>query len=312
MMSRAFWFHALILAAIFGLSLILPTYHFGQLSRILVLAVYAMGYNILFGYTGLLSLGHAMFFAAGMYGMGLTAQHLNFELLPAYGAGLLAALALAFVVGLLALRTIGVAFMIVTLMFAQAGYLLILYFGDWTRADEGFNTPQAARQFMQFDFSQADMRFYAAFGLFVLALLVNYILVRSSFGRALIAVRENEARAQLLGYNVWRYKYTALVLSGVYSGAAGAAYGVLFGYVGASFAAVAYSIFPLLWVLVGGVGTLLGPLVGTAFMVYLIDYASGLTDAYMLVVGVVLIFMVLFARRGFMGLVRRYALPWLP
>jgi branched-chain amino acid transport system permease protein len=116
----------------------------------------------------------------------------------------------------------------------------------------------------------------------------------------------------LLGYNVWRYKYTALVLSGVYSGAAGAAYGVLFGYVGASFAAVAYSIFPLLWVLVGGVGTLLGPLVGTAFMVYLIDYASGLTDAYMLVVGVVLIFMVLFARRGFMGLVRRYALPWLP
>gem|GEM_PF-3574665 len=98
----------------------------------------------------------------------------------------------------------------------------------------------------------------------------------------------------MLGYNTWSHKLLALTLSGSFSGASGAAYAILFGYVGASFAAVPYSIFPLLWVLLGGAGTTLGPIIGTAFMVYLVDYASGMTDAYMLVVGVTLVLITLF------------------
>ncbi len=94
------------------------------------------GYNILFGYTGLLSLGHALFFAAGMYGMSLSIQHLDWSAGPAVIAGLVAGFAMALVIGMLLLRTAGVAFMIVTLMFAQAGYLTVLYFGEWTRGDE--------------------------------------------------------------------------------------------------------------------------------------------------------------------------------
>ena len=312
MTRQVIWLHAWVLVGLWVMHLTLPDYHHGQVARIMVLGVYAMGYNILFGYTGLLSLGHAMFLAAGMYGMGLTGQHLGFSTIEAFASGIAAAAALAVLVGLLALRTIGVAFMIVTLMFSQSAYLTILYFGEWTRGDEGFVLTSSVRSLWGYDLSTADGRYLAALGLFATALVIKLLLVQSRKGRVMVGIRENEDRTRMLGYDVWRHKMTSLVFSGVFSGAAGAAYGILFGYVGASFAAVPYSIFPLLWVLLGGAGTVLGPVVGTAFMVYLVDYASGQTDAYMLVVGVALVLLILFARRGIMGLIRRRLVPWLP
>jgi len=311
-MTRLLLLHVAIIAGLYGLHLILPDYHHGQVARIMVLAIYAMGYNILFGYTGLLSLGHAMFFAAGMYGMGLSAQHLGMTTIPAFTIGVVAAAIVSLLFGLLALRTIGVAFMIVSLMFAQAAYLTILYFGEWTRGDEGFVLTSTARQIAQFDLSKADERYLAALALFGTALILKLLLIRSRKGRILRATRENEERARMLGYNVWGHKLMALVASGTMSGAAGAAYGILFGYVGASFASVPYSIFPLLWVLLGGAGTTLGPLIGTAFMVYLVDYASGFTDAYMLIVGVALVLLTIFVRGGIMGFVRSKVFPWIP
>ena len=116
----------------------------------------------------------------------------------------------------------------------------------------------------------------------------------------------------MLGYDVWARKFAAVVISGTVSGMGGAAYGLLFGYVGATFASVQYSIFPLLWVLLGGAGTTLGPFLGVLFMFYLIDYTSGLTSAYMLLVGLTLVLLMLFARAGLMGEIRARWLPWLP
>ncbi len=137
-------------------------------------------------------------------------------------------------------------------------------------------------------------------------------MVQSRFGRVLIAIRENEDRTDMLGYDTMRHKFLAVVISGTISGAAGAGYGLLFGYVGATFVSVQYSIFPLLWVLLGGAGTVLGPFVGALFMFYLIDYASGLTNAYMLIAGAVLVALTLFARAGLMGELRKRWIPWLP
>ena len=116
----------------------------------------------------------------------------------------------------------------------------------------------------------------------------------------------------MLGYDPFRSRLLALALSGLYAGAAGAAYALSFGYVGATFASVQYSILPLLWVLLGGAGTVLGPLLGTALMFYLLDLASRVTDATLLVVGLALILLVLFAPRGLLGALRAKALPWLP
>lgn len=311
-MSRSLGLHLGLIALLFALCFILPTYHQGNLARIMVLATYAIGYNVLFGYTGLLSLGHAMFFGAGMYGLGLAMQHGGLPAIPAFVVGLISAAALSTVVAFLALRTIGVAFMIVTLMFAQACFLTILYFGSWTRGDEGFVIAQSARQIAGLDLTNPTIRYLAALLLFSTALLITARMMQVSFGAVLIGVRENEERTTMLGYDVFRHKLAAVIISGTISGAAGAAYALLFGYVGATFASVQYSIFPLLWVLLGGAGTTIGPLIGVIFMFYLIDYSSGLTNAYMLIAGLVLVLLTLFARAGLVGELRKRWVPWLP
>ncbi|MGI9373291.1 MAG: branched-chain amino acid ABC transporter permease [Hyphomicrobiales bacterium] len=303
--------HCGLIAALFVLQFVLSDYHHGNLARIMVLASYAIGYNVLFGYTGLLSLGHAMFFAAGMYGLGLPLALGEVPAPLALLLGIGAGVALSAGVGFLALRTSGVAFMIVTLMFAQAVYLTILFFGTYTRGDEGFVIQPAERLFFGVDLSDPTNRYFAALILFSTSLMLTWKLVRSAFGKVLVAIRENEERARMLGYDIFRQKLFAVIVSGTIAAAAGASYGLLFGYAGATFATVQYSIFPLLWVLLGGAGTVLGPFVGTLFMFYLIDLSSGFTNAYMLIAGVALVLLTLFARQGLMGLVRKKVWPWL-
>ena len=310
--NKEYLLHGSVLAALAVLFFIVSDYHDGNLARIMVLAVYAVGYNLLFGYTGLLSLGHALFFAAGMYGLGLSMVHLELSAVPALIAGLASAALVSALVGFLALRTTGVAFMIVTLMFAQAGFLTSLHFSEYTRGDEGFVIQQVDRVIAGIDLSDHTNRYFAAFGIFSLAYLAVAALVRTPFGKCLVAIRENEERARMLGYDVWLHKYVAVIVSGTISGLAGATYALLFGYAGATFASVQYSILPLLWVLLGGSGTTIGPLVGTAFAFYLIDLASEVTTAHLLVVGLAIVLLTLFAPQGIAGELRRRGLQWLP
>lgn len=309
---RGLVLHLGVLAALLAALPMFSAYHVTNIAKIMVLAVYAMGYNIAFGYTGLLSLGHALFFAAGLYTAGMGISLFGLSAAGTLVLGPLAGGLAATLVGLLALRTAGVAFMIVTLMFAQAGYLTVLYFVKYTRGDEGIVIARAARAIGSIDLSADTPRYLVAFGLFALALLANLALVRSPFGRIMVAMRENEARSRMLGYNPYTVKLTALAVSGVYAGAAGAAYAVLFGYVGASLASVQYSILPLLYVLLGGAGTVLGPFLGALLMFYLIDYASSATSAYLFIVGAALILLVLFAPKGILGAIRERGARWLP
>ena len=286
----------------------LPDYHHTNMARIMVLATFAVGYNIAFGYAGLLSLGHAMFFAAGLYGAGMTAHFLHFPVPAAFVVGVLGGLALAFVVGLIALRTRGVSFLIVTLMFAQAVYLTTLYFNDITRGDEGFVLAEASRRLgigsTQLPLSDPDVRYNCALLLFALCYLLGIALLHSPIGRVLIAVRENEPRTQMLGYNTFGYKLLALTISGALSGMSGAAYALLFAYVGSTFASTQYSIYPLLWVLLGGAGTPVGPLIGTALMFYLVDLTSGVTSSYMIAVGITLVVLIIAFPKGIIGAIR--------
>ena len=310
--DRAIMLHLGVIAVLVVMQFTLPPYHHGIVARVLVLTSFALGYNVLFGYTGLLSLGHALFFGAGIYGTGLVMREFGWPASAALVSGIFTACVVALVVGVLALRTVGVAFMIVTLMFAQAGYLTSLYFNAITRGDEGFVLPQAARAIGPFDLSEPTTRYFAALLLFSICMLIKLALVRSATGRVLVSIRENEERSRMLGYNPFRYKLLALVISGAFAGAAGAMYGLLFGYVGATFLTIQYSIFPLLWVLLGGAGTVLGPLVGTAFMFYLVDLTSSIASASLLMVGVVLVMLVLWFPKGVLGTVRQKVMPWLP
>jgi branched-chain amino acid transport system permease protein len=299
---------AMALAAIAVLAaaqFVLPSYHHTNMARIMVFAVFAIGYNVAFGFAGLLSLGHAMFFGAGLYAAGMSAQFLGFSMPAAFVAGIAGGLVLALATGLIVLRTSGVAFMIVTLMFSQAAYLTILYFNSFTRGDEGFVVAEGMRQIALggavLPLSDPDLRYNLALLLFALAYLSSIAILRAPIGRVLVAVRENESRAQMLGYNTFGYKLLALTMSGALAGAAGAAYALLFAYVGATFASIQYSIYPLLWVLLGGAGTTLGPLIGTAAMFYLVEFSSEVTSSYLIVVGVLLVVLVLAFPKGVIG-----------
>jgi branched-chain amino acid transport system permease protein len=253
-----------------------------------------------------------MFFAAGLYAAGLTVHYFNLDPVSAFLFGAVAALAFAAAVGLVALRTTGVSFMIVTMMFSQACFLLILYFNEVTRGDEGIVLTEAARQIGDFSLVNPAVRYNLALALFAIAVALCFILIRSRVGRVLVAIRENEERVKMLGYHTFRYKLLALALSGMLSGAAGAAYALMFGYVGATFASIEYSIYALLWVLLGGSGTILGPIVGALLMFYLVEWTSEVTESYRIVVGAVLVLLTLFFPKGILGTLREKRLRWLP
>ena len=175
---RALLLHLATLAGLFALQFVLPAYHHTNFARIMVLACYAMGYNLLMGYVGLLSLGHAMLFVAGLYGAGLSAEHLGVGPLTAFVTGVVAGSVLSFAVGIIALRTSGVAFMIVTLMFSQAVFLSTLYFSGLTGGDEGFVLQGAARRIhagsIILDLSNRTTRYNLALLLFSICLMASF------------------------------------------------------------------------------------------------------------------------------------------
>ncbi|WP_374329790.1 branched-chain amino acid ABC transporter permease [Aestuariivirga sp.] len=316
MTARIVVLHGGVILALFLAQFVASDYAVLTLTRVMVLAIYALGYNILFGYAGLLSLGHAMFFATGLYAAALGVTRLGLGVTEALLFALLCGVTISFLVGLIVLRASGVAFMIVTLMFSQAAFLTVLYFGDVTRGDEGIVIKDDQRLFSLFgtpmNLADPALRYNIALAFLALAIALCLIAVRSRIGHVLVAIRENETRTAMLGYDVKRYKLLAFVLSGSFAAFSGAAYALLFAYAGSTLASIQYSINPLLWTLLGGAGTVLGPVLGTGLMFVLVDFASGFTSASLLFVGVVLILLVLFFPKGILGTLRQRFWRWLP
>ena len=314
--GRAIALHLGVVLMLFALQFAAGDYLRLSLTRIMLLAIFAMGYNLLYGYAGLLSLGHAMFFAAGLYVAALGTTLVGLSAPTAFIAAIAAGALFSLLIGIVALRASGVAFMIVTLMFSQAAFLTVLYFGNYTRGDEGIVIPETIRRFtiagLPVDLTDPATRYNLALVLLTLAMAACLAIVKSPIGRVLIAIRENEQRTAMLGYDVTRYKLFALVVSGTLSALSGAAYALMFAYAGSTLASIQYSIHPLLWTLLGGAATVLGPLLGTALMFGLVDLASGFTNANLLAVGVVLIALVLFFPKGILGTIRDRWLKWLP
>lgn len=307
--------HILVVIVLFGLQFVLAEYAMLSLTRVMVLAMYAVGYNVLFGYTGLLSLGHALFFATGLYAAGLPIYYFGFTLTSAFVFGVAISAVVSLLVGAVALRTVGVSFMIVTLMFAQVGYLLTSYFIEYTQGDAGLSLTgnrQVDLLGLHLDLARPHVRYNLALFFLSSALLVVYLLVQRSGGRVLVAIRENEDRTAMLGFNVFAHKLWAFVVSGTISGTAGVVFALLFGYVGSSFASIQYSVDALLYTLVGGAGSVLGPLLGASLMISLIDKLSEFTVAYLLFVGLALIALTIWFPKGILGTVRERWAPWMP
>ncbi len=278
------------------------TFYIRFVTRIMVYALFAMSLDLLVGYVGLVSLGHAAFFGVAIYTVAGLVNKADitsaFLILP---AALAVSALCALVIGWISIRTSGVYFIMITLALAQ---MLYYFFNDqkyWGGTD-GMNIDRRP------DLSVGNDRiqfYYLALACLVGVFLLLYRLLRSPFGHALVGIRANEGRMRALGYDVQRLKLIAFVIAGTVAGLAGfleAARG--------TFASPAHlgwheSGHALVLVILGGIGTLFGPVIGTFVLLLLEDYFATLTDRWLLIMGVFVIAVVMFLPNGLAGLLRR-------
>ena len=245
------------------------------LSLCFIFAGVALGYDVIFGYTGLLSLGPVMYFATGVYVFDITLTHWNWPLVPALLATFATSLVLAVVLGAIALRVSGIAFTMVTLAFAQAFYYLIednphgLTGGDTGLALYSARLPA----FMSGAVSNTRNLYWIALGFLVVAYAVVWLVTESATGHVFVAIRENERRLEVLGVHPFRYKLAAYTLSSLVATGGGVAYILLIGTaVPSAVASVTVTLSILIMVVLGGAGTRWGAVTGAIVYVYLQQY----------------------------------------
>ena len=286
----ATWPWAAIVALLL-LPLVLPTHLDSLATKILIFGLLASSLNLLYGYGGLFSLGHAAYSGTAAYTVGVLAVKYDvssFWLIAP--SAVLAATALAAVFGLLALRTVRVYFLLTTLALGEVVFSVARRWRSVTGADNGIAGIRAPDVGFV-DISWSPMTFYYfTLVIFIGAMLLLGLVVRSPFGQALVGVRDNERRMQMLGYNTWRIKYSAFVLGGAFAGLAGLLLAYFNRLVVPSDAGVATSGLILLMVIIGGSGTRWGPLVGAALVLLVQFYASSyIAERWPLILGAVFI-----------------------
>jgi branched-chain amino acid transport system permease protein len=289
-------------------SLLLPyaasSYYLGLASKMLVFALFAMSLDLLVGYAGLFSLGHAAFFGVAAYTVGLLTVRAGASAWLAFPAGILAAGVTSALFGLLALRARGSYFIMITLALAQVLWGIAFGWGSMTGGDNGL--PNIPRPDLGLPWSLVGTTpfYYFVLGIVAAAAAVLTRIVRSPFGYALRGIRESESRMSALGYNVWRYKYLALVIGGLFAGVAGCLYAYLNSFVGPDYVYVTRSAEALLMVILGGAGTLVGPAIGAGLIILFENVVSTYTERWLMILGAVYILVTLFAPRGIMGLLQ--------
>jgi branched-chain amino acid transport system permease protein len=300
---------AIILAFLTAAPLVLPEFWRRFVTEILIWGLLAMSSDILIGYTGMVSFGHSAFFGLGMYGAAaalLAVKPANLWL--ALMCGLAAAAAVAVFVAFFATRLRDIYFAITTLVFSQIFYVIIFTWTEVTGGENGLNFSRPALSIpglFSVPFTTETLHW------FVLAVVTtSFLLLRrvtqSPFGMVLQAIRENEPRARAIGYSVERYKIVAVMLSGLFAGLAGVLYAVQNKFAAPDFVFFLVSGEVVIFNVMGGMGTLVGPVVGAAFFLLLREGLSRyFTEYYLIPVGIIFTAMVIFMPQGILGFAKR-------
>ncbi|MRR14919.1 MAG: branched-chain amino acid ABC transporter permease [Deltaproteobacteria bacterium] len=275
-----------------------------------IFAVYAISLNVLLGYTGLLSFGHAMFFGVGGYGTALALKHIEgISLFPALGIGFLAAIVLAIILTPLVTRVTGTAFAMLHLAFGQLFYVLALKLRNITGGEDGignfpipnFTIPGVFS--IQIGGDPANF-YYLAVVVLGISTWLMWFFTKTPFGQIQVGIRDNAKRIDYLGYKVPQSKAVIYVVSGAFAGIAGAVYALFHNLVSADGSLGALVSFtPIMASMIGGVGSFFGPIWGTAIFQILEELTIRFTDRVELVTGVILILVVMFAPRGLAGFI---------
>ncbi len=301
---------AVILAILAVAPLVLPEFWRRFLTEILIWGLLAMSSDLLIGYTGMISFGHSAFFGLGMYGAAmalLDARYPNLWLALAYG--LIAAATVAAFVAYFSTRLRDIYFTITTLIFSQIFYVVIFTWTAVTGGENGLNfrrPPFAIEGLFSIRFTPSVLHW------FVLAVVAgSYLILRrvtqSPFGMVLQSIRENEARTRAIGYPVERYKIVAVMLSGLFAGLAGVLYAIQNQFAAPDFVFFLVSGEAVIYNVIGGIGTLVGPILGAAVFLMLREaFSRFFTEFYLIPLGVIFILIVLFLPQGLLGFARRW------
>jgi branched-chain amino acid transport system permease protein len=277
-------------------------------TEIMILAVWALSLNLLVGYTGLVSFGHAAYFGLGAYGAALAMIHVAPNIFLGVLAGTLLAGLAALMVGYFSVRLPGIAFSMLTLAFAQAFFTVAFKWRELTGGDDGLRgMPRPTVELGIFTWDAADRThlYWLAAITLGLTLILVWRIVGSPYGAVLVAIRENEERARFIGYNTRLYKFGAFVIAGLLAGFAGTLFVLLKGFISPSAMHWAESGRVLMMAILGGTGTLFGPVAGALVYMTAQELISGYTQHWMLYLGGLFVLLVLFAPGGLASLVGR-------
>jgi branched-chain amino acid transport system permease protein len=300
-MSRRVLGAAVVLAGLGVIAPLLPPYPLTLLIQALISAIFAMSLDLLLGYTGLPSLGHAAYFGVAAYAVAILAVDAGAGFLTCLLAALAAAGVTAALFGVLAIRATGTYFLMITLALGMVVWGLAFRWVSMTKGDNGISGVSRPALGLPWDLAAPLAFFYFTLACAALAWLLLGLLVRSPFGLTLKGIRESESRMKSLGYDVWLHKYLAFVLSGVFAGFAGALWAYYNGFVSPVDVQLVTSVEALLMVALGGSGTLVGPALGAVLIVFLKNFVSVYTKRWLLILGAVYIGVILFAPRGIVG-----------
>jgi branched-chain amino acid transport system permease protein len=288
-----------------GLPIFLSSYSVFVLTSVLIFAIYAMSLDILIGYLGYTSFGHAAFFGVGAYAavLGTLRLHLSFwgSLLLALAAVLL----IAMVFGAIALRTSGLPFIMISLALAQALWGLAYRWSSFTGGDNGLSAPMRPALPVVGRLDSTAAYYYFVLAVFIVVIAALSRLVRSPFGLSWRGIRDGEVRMQLLGYHTWLHKYLAYLTAAFFGGLAGILNTGLIGFVSPEALALGNSATGILMVILGGPGTLVGASLGAGVVVVMRQIVSSITQRWTMVLGVVYIVTVMCIPGGLMGMIRR-------
>ncbi len=303
--ERRYWrarrlFPVAALVVLILVPLLGETFYTRLMSRVMIYGIVAMSLDLLLGYGGMVSLGHAAFFGAGVYTVGILSHHGITEALIAWPAAVGVASLLALVIGSLSLRTTGTYFIMITLAFAQMLYYLSFTLKAYGGSD-GMRMASRSTVALGLSLSRHEVFYYLVLAVTAASFFACRRIVRSRFGMALGGIRENEVRMQSLGYITFRYKLACFVLSAAFAGLAGALMANQTLYVSPSLLHWTQSGHILVMVILGGMGTLIGPLLGALVLLVTEEVVSGFTRHWMIFLGPFLIVVVLFAKSGLWG-----------
>jgi branched-chain amino acid transport system permease protein len=280
----------------------LPVFIQGLIIEILTFSLLALSLNILLGYTGLVSFGHAAFFAIAGYVVAAVATHFTTDILLTFPAGVVLAALCALPLGWLSIRLSGFYFLMITFAFAQLVFVAAFRWKWLTGGSDGILVPGPTLFGLPVLQSREQFYFFVL-AVFAICAVVLYLIVTSRFGRTLVGIRENTLRMRALGYNVRLYKLTAFVIAATFGGVAGVMNALFNLFIAPESAHWTQSAMVLVMVLIGGAGYFVGPIVGTTVVLLLQHWLSSHTEYWGLVLGILFIALITGAREGISGLV---------